>query len=285
MTCRGAQAPRRGVEVCALFALAAAGFVVAGMAPARAEFKVRSPIVDYREIEFEHNGDVTIDRPGSGKNNGQSYTYELEFGALPFWQPGIEAETGVDPGANQRFSATTFENLFQLTPQGQYWADLGFFTEFSHAAGRNEPDSITFGPLVQKQLPNIFGLDLGYDTLHTANLLVSKEIGSNRQDATPLSVSWQSRLRLNSYLEPGLEYYGNLSSIAGSSTGTPVQHRMGPVLVGQYNMFQYGKIKYEAGYLFGLNNATEQGAFRWRFEYEKAFGASAGSPRAPARAA
>lgn len=238
---------------------------------ARAEFKVRSPIVDYRELEFEHNGDITFDKRNTGKNNGQSFTHELEIGALPFWQPGIEGEFETIPGQNQRFSATTFENLFQLTPQGKYWADLGFFAEFSHAAGRNEADSFTFGPLVQKEASTLFGLDLGYDTIHTLNLLVSKEIGLNNSEATPLLVAWQSRLRLNSYFEPGIEYYGQISSIAGSSADSPQQHRLGPVVVGQYNMFQYGKIKYEMGYLFGLNQATERGAVRWRFEYEKAF--------------
>jgi len=238
---------------------------------AQAEFKLRSPIVDYRELEFEHNGDVTFDKKDSGKNNAQSFTYELEVGALPFWQPGIEGEFETVPGENQRFAATTFENLFQLTPQGKYWADLGFFAEFSHASGRDEPDSFTFGPLVQKEASDIFGLDLGKDTLHTLNLLVTKEIGINHSVASPLLIAWQSRVRLNPFFEPGIEYYGEISSIAGPSSDTPVLHRLGPVVVGQYNMFQFGKIKYEAGYLFGLNRATERGTFRWRLEYEKPF--------------
>jgi hypothetical protein len=256
---------------CVAFAAAGAAIALTTAAAARAELKVRSPIVDYREIEFEHNGDVTFDRRGSGLNNAQSFTYELEVGLLPWWQPGIEAETETEPGSNQRYAATTFENLFQLTPQGKYWADLGFFAEFSHAAGRNEPDSFTFGPLAQKQASDLFGLDLGHDTLHTLNLLLTREIGLNHNVATPLEIAWPSRLILNPYVQPGIEYYGNISSLSGPSTGSPGQHRLGPVLVGQYNMFQYGKIKYEVGYLFGLNRATEQGAVRWRLEYEKPF--------------
>ena len=167
-----------------------------------------------------------------------------------------------------------FENTFQLTEPGQYWADLGFFAEFSHAATRTDPDSVTFGPLVQKQAETLFGLDLGHDTLHTLNLMVTKEIGSNREDATPLAIAWQSRLQLDPLYQPAIEYYGQISSISGASTPdqeAPVQHRLGPALVGQYNLFEYGKIKYELGYLFGLNTATERGAVRWRLEYEKAF--------------
>ena len=103
---------------------------------------------------------------------------------------------------------------------------------------------------------------------------MTKEIGTNREDATPLAIAWQSRIRLNPFAEPGIEYYGQISSISGASTpnqGEPVQHRIGPVLVGQYNMYRYGKIRYEVGYLFGLNHATERGAVRWRIEYEKPF--------------
>jgi hypothetical protein len=254
----------------ALLSLAAACGLMLSTELARAEFKLRSPIVDYRELEFEHNGDITFDKRSS-KNNAQSFTYELEIGALPFWQPGIEGEFETEPGGNQRFSATSFENLFQLTPQGKYWADLGFFAEFSHAATRTDPDSFTFGPLIQKEASDLFGLDLGKDTIHTLNLLVTKEIGLNHSDATPFQVAWQSRLRLNPFFEPAIEYYGQISSIAGTSEGMPLQHRLGPALVGQWNMFQYGKIKYEVGYLFGLNQATERGAVRWRLEYEKAF--------------
>lgn len=250
---------------------AAASVLIADPPAARAEFKLHYPIITYRELEFEHNGSVTFDKSGSGKNNAQSFTYEIGYGVTPWWEPEIEGEFETTPGQNQRFKATSFENTFQLTEQGKYWADLGFFAEFSHAAVWTDADSFTFGPLVQKQAADLFGLDLGKDTLHTLNLLVSKEVGLNHSDATPLAIAWQSRLRLNPLYEPAIEYYGQVSSIAGTSSGTGQQHRLGPALVGQYNMYQWGKIKYELGYLFGLNRATERGALRWRFEYEKAF--------------
>jgi hypothetical protein len=242
--------------------------------PARAEFKLHYPIVDYREFEFEHNGDVTFDRRNSGLNNRQSYTDEIGYGFLPFWEPELEGEFEAIPGQNQRFDATTLENTFQLTPQGEYWADLGFFAEYSQATSRTDPNSITFGPLVQKQTPTLFGLDLGSDTLHTFNLLFSKEIGAHREDATPVAFAWQSRLLLDAYFQPGFEYYGQTSSIAGVSTPdqtVPVQHRIGPMFAGAFNFYQFGKIEYEVGYLFGLNDATEKGAVRWRLEYEKPF--------------
>ena len=253
----------------------AALVIVAALPTARADFELHYPIVDYRELEFEHNAATTFDKANSGKSNNQSYTFELGYAPVPWWEPEIEGDMVAPPGQkNLSFDATVFENTFQLTEQGKYWADLGFFAEFTHAAARVAPDSFTFGPIIQKQANTLFGLDLGHDTLHTLNLFVNKQIGSGHQDATPLSIAWQSRLRLNPFFEPGFEYYGQISSIAGASTldqEAPVQHRLGPVLVGQYNLEGLGKLKYELGYLFGLNIATERGALRWRLEYEKAF--------------
>ena len=49
------------------------------------------------------------------------------------------------------------------------------------------------------------------------------------------------------------------------------QHRVGPVLVGLFDTQGYGKFKYEFGYLFGLTRATENGAVRWKLEYEFRF--------------
>ena len=60
---------------------------------------------------------------------------------------------------------------FQFTPQGKYWADLGFFAEYAHAASRANADSFTFGPLIQKEVNDVLGLD----SLHTVNLLVTKD--------------------------------------------------------------------------------------------------------------
>ena len=137
--------------------------VLAPAHDARAEFKLHYPIVDYREFEFEHNGDVTFDRRNSSLNNGQSYTNEIGYGVKPWWEPEIEGEWAAAPGQNLTFEATTFENTFQLAPQGKYWADLGFFAEYSHAAARADADSFTFGPLIQKELNDVFG----FDSLHS----------------------------------------------------------------------------------------------------------------------
>ena len=248
-----------------LIAIGIAGLI--GGSSARAEFKVRYPVVDYGEVEIEHNGAVTFDKKKSGKNNNQSYPTEIEIGILPFWTIGIEANVEANSGQNLHYQATAVESYLQLTPQGKYWADLAFFTEFERPANRKSAHSIKFGPLVQKEVNDI----LGVGTLHTLNVLFEREVGHHAEDATPLFVAWQSRLRLHRLFEPGVEFYGAVDDVSHPGKLANQQHRIGPMIAGSYSLSPYGKFKYELGYLAGLTRATEKGTVRWRLEYEIAF--------------
>ena len=234
---------------------------------AHAEFKLRYPQVEYREMEIEHNGDTTFDKANSGKSNNQSYTNELEYGITRYLRLGIEGESAAPPGHNLRYEGTALEGTFQLTPEGKYWADLGFFAEYEQAHMRDGANAFTFGPLIQKEVSNV----LGFDTVHTFNLLFTKEAGPHHSDDTPVLIAWQSRLRLNPLFEPGIELFSQIGNIVSPGQLADQQHRLGPMFAGAYSLAPYGSVKYELGYLFGLTRATEQGTVRWRLEYEIPF--------------
>ena len=74
---------RRGTEVplvvILLFSALGAG------STAQAQFRVRYPIVDYRELEIEHFGDTTFGPAKSGQSNNQRYTNEYGYSPLPNW--------------------------------------------------------------------------------------------------------------------------------------------------------------------------------------------------------
>ena len=251
----------------------AAGLVVAclGLASAaQAELKVRSPLVTWREFEFEHNGLLTFDRRKSEQNGNQSYTFELGYGVTPWWQIEVEGETQAVAGQNHRLAARTIESTFQLLPQGKYWLDLGLFAEFSNAVVRGEPSQLVFGPIVQKEAPGFFGTT----TLHTVNAFFAREVGHNRGDRTGLSAAWQSRLRLHPLFEPGVELYYAVNDVRRAGRLANQELFVGPVVAGAYALGRAGlpgKVKYEAGYLFGATEQSPRGAVRWRFEYEQAF--------------
>ena len=234
--------------------------------PAHADLQVRMPTVDFREIEFEHNGFFSFDKDRS-LGGQQSYTNAIGYGLTPWWQIELEGESDSVPGSSVHYSATTLENIFQFTEPGQYFFNLGLFAEYSQSALRNEPNSFTVGPIIQKELHGT----LGFDSLHTFNLFFTHDVGHNASHATGLELAWQSRLLLNPYIDPALEYYGFIDDVAHAGPFSRQQHFIGPVAVGAVDFAPYGKLQYEVGYMFGLTPASPRGAIRWKLEYEIAF--------------
>jgi len=261
------------VTKCALITLATwilAALLLAGFgigSAAQAQFKVRYPIVDYREFEIEHFADTTFGPAKSGQSNNQRYTNEYGFGPLPNWFVELGNEFRALNGENITYDATEIESYLQLWPTGKYWADVALFGEFEFPLHRGDAKAYTFGPLIQTE----FGEIAGYAALHTLNLLFTRTVGNNSTEATQLNIAWQSRLLLHPLAEPGFEYYSQIGEFLNPGTLSSQQHRIGPVLVGLQNFAPYGTIKYELGYLFGLTQATERGAIRWRLEWEIPF--------------
>lgn len=251
--------------------LAAAGLIggalLAGAGPARADLHVFWPVVDYRELEFEHNGLVSFGKPGSGFDHAQSYTDAVGYGILPFWQVELEGEMQAGPGQNLVMDAVTLENIFQLTQPGEYDYNLGFFAEFSRSVLRGQAGSVTAGPIVQKELPDLFGTS----TVHTLNLFLTHDVGPSSGHATGLIFSWQSLLYVRPYLSPAVEFYGEIPDLGHAGGFNQQQDLAGPVLTGQLGFGRWGTVKYQAGYLFGLTSAAPRGAVRWQVEYELAF--------------
>jgi len=228
--------------------------------------EIRSPVVEFGELEFEHFGQTTFDKPKSGRSNNQAYSNEIEYGVLPWLKLGIESNLQAPTSRNLQYDATAVEGTIQLTPQGKYFADFGFFIEIERPRQRgDEPAAeFTFGPLVESELGRIgqFGL------LHRANLLIEKTAGRNAGGETPIKPAWQSRLLVNPMFQPGVEYFGEVNS------GEPARHRVGPVIASDFALAPFGlrgTIKTEASYLVGLNAATERGTVRWHLEYGIAF--------------
>ena len=225
--------------------------------PARGDdLKIRSPIIEPRELEFENN--FTLGR-------SKTAVSELEYGFNDWLKLGVEVELAADPGHGFHYDASGLEGFFQLTPQGKYWADVGLFAEFENTALQGDARNLTFGPLVQKEV-RLSGLD----TLHTVNLLFTKDVGAASSGTPRLLVAVQSRVRLDPHFEPGFEYYGQVTL---GAHGDEPEHRIGPAFAGRVGFRELGisapgAIKYDAAYLRGLNDATDPSTFRVRAELE-----------------
>jgi hypothetical protein len=239
-------------------AILGAGIVI-GAAPLQAEaqdLKIRSPIIETHELEFENNFVF---------GHGKTAVHELEYGFTDWLKLGVEAELAADPGYGFRYDSAALEGFLQLTPQGKYWADVGLFAEYEHTARQGDPRALTFGPLVQKEA-ELFGLN----TVHTVNALFTKEMGAGSVGPPNLLMAAQSRLRLDPHFEPGFEYYGIVTL---GAHGEEPRHRIGPMFAGRIGFREFGLdavggIKYDASYLRGLTADTNPSTFRFRVELE-----------------
>ena len=220
------------------------------------DLKIRSPIIEVHELEFENN--FVFDR-------GKTFVHELEYGFNDWLKLGVEAELAADPGQGLHYDSTALESFLQLTPQGKYWADVGLFAEYEHTARQGDPRSLTIGPLIQKEVP-LFGMN----TLHTVNALFTKEMGAGSVGPPSLLIATQSVVLFDPRFAPGMEYYGIVSL---GEHGNDPQHRVGPALVGRVGFRELGLnapggIRYDAAYLRGLTGATDPNTFRVRVELE-----------------
>ena len=231
--------------------------IAIGAAPAIAQdLKIRSPIIETHELEFENN--FVFGR-------GKTAVHELEYGFNDWLKLGVEAELAGDPGHGFRYDSTALEGFLQLTPQGKYWADVGLFAEYEHTARQGDPRALTFGPLVQKEAA-LFGLN----TIHTVNALFTKEMGAGSVGPLSMLMAAQSRLRLDPHFEPGFEYYGLVTL---GEHGEDPRHFIGPAVAGRVGFRELGLeaaggIKYDAAYLRRLTGDIDPNTFRFRIELE-----------------
>ncbi|MCX7381290.1 MAG: hypothetical protein NT133_07715 [Alphaproteobacteria bacterium] len=229
--------------------------------PASAALRVHSPIVEQGEFELETAFDVTGDhRPQ--KTGAYTANVALSYGVTSFWKVELEGQWKRDPQNPAKFDATSFGNIFQVTEQGKYAADLGFFLEYEAVSQRGDHSSVTFGPLIQAE----FG-----SNLTTLNLLFTHELGNRSAPGLAFEARLQSVWPVNDAISAGFEAYWQPGRLGAFPLASAQGLRSGPVVVGDLRLPGLGKLKYELGYLFGITGSTPQGTLRGVLEYEFRF--------------
>jgi len=246
---------RRTVTFVPAAAAATIIFAIAAFAPqpAYAHHKVYSPIVEGGEAEIEFRGHYDWDG-NAAVDGGQKYKLTGGYGVTDRWYTEIIMEYEVDATGGSQVAAWEWENILQLTEQGQYWADWGLILEY--AAERGGPDKIEFGPLMAHEFGNV---------LLNANLIFEREIGAGASTDFEVEYQWDLRWRGNPRFEPGLQMYGELGDLDGLSLDT--EHQIGPAFFGMVD-HDNGHWRYDAALLFGVTSASPDMTVRFQLEYE-----------------
>src|SRR5205823_14094093 len=206
--------------------LLAGGFVaVMSASPVRADHKVYSPIVEEGVLEFEARGHRTLDSRGD-KNDQQTHIYEVAYGVNSWWYTSLFGVLNKEPGKNFRHGATAWENIFQLTPQGKYWVDVGLYLEYrkSHLSG--EPSEFETKLLLEKDVDPL---------VLTANLVFNREIGSNSGKGVGFEYAVRAKYPWKREIQFGIEAFGEPGRLTGFEPISAQQHAVGPVMLGKFS--------------------------------------------------
>jgi hypothetical protein len=242
-------------------ALGVAGLIAAAVAMpdtahAGPASSVHTPIVDFRERELEFKyGVQDWNDPDLGE---QASKIAVAYGIAPRWKSEIELEYSRVPGHAGRVEELEWENVFQLTEQGEHWLDAGIFTELSHNRLENE-NAFEIGPMLQK--------DIGQSQANL-NLLFERRIDSPEPgDAIRTEVKYQAQWKWYAHpkFQPGFQVFGELGTL-GNLRSTEL--RAGPALFGVVRLGNARNLKYDFAVLAGMTRDTPDTTVRFRLEYE-----------------
>jgi len=215
------------------------------------DFIVYSPHVQATQSEIELRG-YQYDDPRADYHGGSAAELSLAHTFTQWWKAELYlAKYEKAPGEDGHLLGYEFENTFQLTPAGEYWADFGFLAAYEHNTRPGAPDTAEFGPLIEK--------DVGRFT-HTLNLIWEKQLGAGAAGKYEFRYSYQGTYTVSSVFRPGIEAYGRPADHA---------YQAGPVIAGDwYIPGTTSELEYRFGVVLGLNAAAPHRTWLAQLEYE-----------------
>jgi hypothetical protein len=207
--------------------------------------RVYHPYVEPLEREIELRANI-IDDSSHEKHKDQKYWLAYGFSPLERWFIEAYVIARKNNGKSLEVSGYELEGLWQLTEQGEYWADWGMLFEIERETSDNAWEYSVAG-LVEKEIG---------PTSLTANLHLIYEYGSGVDDEFETYLAMQWRWRFREILEPAIEYY------KGDELNA-----VGPVALGM-TRFGRQKVKWELGPIFGIDSKSPDVTWRILLEYE-----------------
>lgn len=217
------------------------------------DFIVYSPYIVQGRSEMEIYGFSSQD--GRSTVNGASgYNISVAHAVTSWWKPEVYiGEFNRAPGATTHPSGYEFENIFQITARGEYWADVGFLASYVHNKQPGVTSRAEFGPLLEKWSGHID---------QRLNLIWEKQVGAGASGTfafrSAYSISYKIDFNKVSFL-PGIEAYLRPNDNS---------YQIGPVLYGEIRTEAGNELEYSFGVVHGINPGAPDKTLVARLEYE-----------------
>ena len=215
---------------------------------------VAVPAVEYGEREIE----LRIGSASATEEHRESAaSLAFGYGLTPWWFTEIYGKWHRS-GATS-FDAIEWENRFQLTEPGQYFADFGLLVEIERPRDRAEGYELRIGPLMQKDFGRVQA---------NLNVLLERDYHASDPEQTELGYQWQLRYRLVPALDFGAQGFGEVGPWNDWAPVREQAHIAGPAIFGKFNAGGRQVLKYDAAVLFKLSSAAPATTLRAQLEYE-----------------
>jgi high-affinity iron transporter len=224
-----------------------------------ADYQVYSPNVVKGEKEFELRSFKSWGVHPSAGSESPEKSVKLAMGYSPtdFWATEVYVNYAQNPDESLKIEEFEWENRFQLTPQGEYWADMGLLTELEIPRYSHDPYEFKIGPMFSKDIDRL--------TVQL-NLLAAHQYGTNAASGVELSYRSKVQYRYKRAFSPLIEAYGQPVGKIGQ-WGHP-QHQLGGGFAGQAHMGRGENFKYSAVVLWGVSQQAADTTGVLRLEYE-----------------
>lgn len=185
------------------------------------------------------------------------------YGVTSRWYTEVSAVWIRLHGRTDRLAEVEWQNDYMLT-QGQYPFDLALHTTVARSATSPHSYSVEIGPVLQTEIVR---------TQFNFNAFLQREYRTGEAERTQLVYQWQVKQRWKSWLQPGLQGFGEVGTWNDWLPRKQQSHRAGPAVFGSRELKAPGasgpgrELKYEAALLVGKNSARTAKSFTMRVQY------------------
>jgi len=217
---------------------------------------IYTPNVELGEMEFEFHGGYENDG-GDGEREDK---FGIGYGVTQNWFTEVEAEWEKEHGEGNTYTGFEWVNIFKLSETGEYFVDLGLFTELKFPDEHRDADKLEIGPMFQKQM--------GAAT-YNLNLIWVRDYGSYADHNTEFEYRFQARVKGDPMLEYGMQVFGETGDWDDMNDVHDQELKLGPAIFGEVKSGHGAdKIAYNAAFLVGATDDTADYNVRFTVEYE-----------------
>jgi hypothetical protein len=223
--------------------------------------KISSPHIEKGEFEIEQSSRRYGDDRAS-KNNNQKHVTDIEYSFTDDWLLGFEMVSKRSNSSQLGLEEYGVETQYEFTQQGDWWLGSALKAEYLRANENNAVDEGELKLLLQRHQGPVKLL---------ANINLVREMGTRRAGGVGLESALQGLYHCNKYLSPGIEWFAEYGNVDNFNSPERQEHYIGPVVKGDLLELADGEVGYEAGYYWGVTNASADNAQRIKISYETHF--------------